>query len=101
MLKFDATKREMEIIMEIAKRASQLAASFGHDYSRMDAMMDVEACHSNGCKLKLFDLAQADDANFAHDVFGINRHLNRETGQLEDCFLPRFALPEGVEEVYV
>jgi len=26
-----------------------------------------------------------------HDVSGIARHLNRETGRLEGCFLPRFS----------
>jgi hypothetical protein len=53
--------------------------------------MDITACHLNGCPLRLGELLGADDANFAHDVFGIRRHLNRETGKLEDCFCPRYA----------
>jgi hypothetical protein len=35
-------------------------------------------------------LYSADDFNFAHDVGGIHRHMNRETGELGGCFLPRF-----------
>lgn len=46
---------------------------------------------ADGCPLKLEALAKADEANFAHDVFGIRRHIDRETGKLGDCFLPRFA----------
>ena len=60
-------------------------------YKHMDAMMDIEACHSNGCPLRLNELLATDDGNFGHDVFGIRRHLDRETGKLGGCFLPRFS----------
>jgi hypothetical protein len=30
-------------------------------------------------------------ADFAHDIFGIQRHMNRQTTKLEDCFVPRCA----------
>ena len=52
--------------------------------------MDFTAVHANGNPLRLADLLAADDFNFAHDAFGIARHLNRTNGQLENCFLPRF-----------
>jgi hypothetical protein len=55
--------------------------------------MDITACHLNGCKLDLAKLLAADDFNFAHDVLGIRRHIDRETGQLMNCFRPRFAKP--------
>ncbi len=29
--------------------------------------------------------------DFAHDIFGIARHMNRETRKIKDCFLPRCA----------
>ncbi len=85
------TKSEMEISMSIAKRAVKMAKQLGIDYDVMTADMDISATHVNGCPLKLAELRDADDFNFSHDVFGIRRHLNRETGQLEDCFLPRFS----------
>ena len=40
-------------------------------------------------------LQDFDDMNFDHDIGGIRRHFNRETKKLEDCFLPRCAIPEG------
>lgn len=92
--KFNATRAEMEVIAKIATRARKMAAALGgFQYTQSDALMDINACHSNGCPLKLQELLDADDGNFGHDVFGIRRHINRETGQLEDCFLPRFAQP--------
>ena len=36
-------------------------------------------------------MEQADDFNLMHDVTGINAHINRYSGKLERCFLPRFA----------
>ncbi len=92
MVKFTETKHETAIIHRIAERASRMAASFGVPYPVFDATLDVSACHSNGCALRLADLLAADDTNFAHDVFGIRNAINRDTGALENCFRPRFAL---------
>ena len=83
-------KDEIRTISKIAQRAVTLAAWYGVEYQQIDAMMDIEAAHEEH-PLRLGELLAADEANFAHDVFGIRRHLNRETKKLEDCFLPRFA----------
>lgn len=85
------SKEEVRTIAAIAHRAVLLAARYGFKYEFMDADMDITACHLNGMPLKLAQLLGADDMNFIHDVFGIRRHLNRETGKLEDCFVPRYA----------
>ena len=45
---------------------------------------------ANACSERLRDLLAADDLNFIHDVFGIAGLLDRRTGQLGDCFSPRF-----------
>ena len=42
-------------------------------------------------ELDLQKLLDAPDGDFGHDVFGIRRHINRQTGELENCFLPRCA----------
>jgi hypothetical protein len=34
----------------------------------------------------------ADDFNFVHDLVGINKHLDRATGEFKDGFLPKFAV---------
>jgi hypothetical protein len=64
--------------------------------ARTNLLMDITACHANGTPLRLSELADADDFNIAHDVFGISRHIDRETGQLNGCFLPRYAQREQV-----
>jgi hypothetical protein len=57
--------------------------------SQIDIEMDVTACHLNGNLLDLKRLLGADDFNFSHDLVGINKHLDRKTGKLKDCFVPR------------
>ena len=90
--KFNATRAELDIIRDIAARAVPLATRAGYNFSRMDVMMDLECVHSTGNPLRLAELLAADDVNVAHDIFGIARHLNRQTGQLENAFSPRFSV---------
>ena len=91
------TKEELQTIGKIARRAinkwreAEASDYTLPDYTFQDAEMDITVAHVNGCPLKLDELLAADDANFSHDVFGIRRHLNRKTGQLGDCFMPRYA----------
>jgi len=89
-----ATDEELKLAEAIAKRAAKQAIDFGIEYDQLSAEMDILATHLNGCPLKLQELLDADDVNFAHDTFGIRRHLNRRTGKLEDFFDPRFSQPE-------
>jgi hypothetical protein len=58
-------------------------------------LMDVLATHANGCPLDLAALANASDLDLAHDMGGIIRHIDRKTGQLTGCFLPRYAKDQG------
>ena len=41
--------------------------------------------------LRLKEFAEANDANFAHDLSGIHRHLDLAGMKLTDGFRPRFA----------
>jgi hypothetical protein len=91
------SKAEYLTVHQIAARASQMAAKHGLKYPLIDADMDICATHLNGCPLKLEELLAADDMNFAHDVFGIRRHIDRTTGELQDCFVPRYAAPTKKE----
>lgn len=95
MVRFDCTKSERAIVEQIAARAFMLASKAGVRRSlnrQIDIEMDIIATHLNGRPLRLQELLDADDFNFAHDVFGIHRHLDRETGELGGCFVPRFAV---------
>lgn len=88
---FTATDKETEMIATIAIRAADIYFKHGYKVNVIDIAMDLEACHCNGCPLRLADMEQADDFNLMHDITGINAHLNHDTGKLEGCFLPRFA----------
>ncbi len=86
LVKFTTTPEEGALIKAIADRAqSDLGMK-----TRLDIQMDVAAVHCNGCPLKLKELLEADDFNFAHDLIGIASNIDRTTGTLQNCFLPRF-----------
>ena len=87
-MNWKATTDELVLVRNIAIRAIQQNFVF---ISMTDLVMDIIACHCNGCSLKLEELLNADDVNFAHDVSGITNNLNRQTGQLENHFVPRYA----------
>jgi hypothetical protein len=79
-----------ETIVRIAERAVRLYDQQGLKLKKLNCMMDIEAV-DDSIGLRLDELLNSDIGNFAHDIGGIRRHLNRETGELEDCFVPRFA----------
>ena len=90
-MKMTASKNELKTIRHIVDRAVRLGKKRGIEIGRIDTEMDLIATHANGCKLKLDELLAADDFNFSHDVFGIQKHLDRSTGKLTGFFLPRFS----------
>lgn len=91
MLNFASTPAELDLFLAIVKRAEQMCRERGAEApDRLIALMDMTVAN-NSCPLRLLDLLQAEPADFAHDVFGIYRHIDRSTGELRDCFLPRFA----------
>lgn len=92
MINWSVKKTEAKLIRKIAKRASKMAAELPVlDYPVQDAEMDITAAHANGCPLRLKELAEADDANFGHDVFGIRKFMDRNTAQIEGHFWPRLS----------
>ena len=81
------TKDEMLIIVEIAKRAEDKGLLM---FDRMSLIMDIQNAHEQ-FNMKLNELLKADDLDFSHDIVGIQQNINRETKQVENCFLPRYA----------
>ena len=73
----------------ILQRYERLAGPLRQE--RCGVMMDLIACHTGPCALDFAAMAEGRDLDLAHDVAGIYRHFNRETGNLDDCFSPRFA----------
>ena len=92
-ISFDVSKADALTILAIGKRAMKdLAVVRRVDpFTVMEIDMDLTAVHANGCPLRLDALLAADASSFAHDVLGIRKHLDRSTGQLGDCFVPRYA----------
>lgn len=90
---FTASKEDKAIIKKIASRAAEIYKDqYGMEVDVVDIDMDLEACHCNGCYLDLERMLSGRERDLMHDITGINEHLNRETGALEDCFLPRHAV---------
>ena len=89
MVKWKVSKRDAGLINQIVKRAVREFPKV--KFSKLDVNMDITATHANGNPLRLKDWLEADKFNFGHDLFGIKDHINRETGKLMDCFLPRFS----------
>lgn len=95
LISFNVTEKEAGVIHSIAVRANREVFNGWTTQTILDTEMDITATHANGCPLDLDKLLAADKFNFAHDVGGIRKHLDRNTGQLRDCFLPRCAKKQG------
>lgn len=88
-MKWKVSRKEMETICLIVARAQKECFP---QRSKLNLNMDITAAHCNDSKLRLTELLKADNFNFAHDICGIVKNLNRETGKLENCFSPKFSL---------
>lgn len=87
---FNVTRAEAQIIDQIVKRAAELDAKYSDgDLDQLSLEMDLTAAHANGCRLDLARLLGADEVTFTHDVLGVRRHVDRNTGKLMNEFLPR------------
>jgi riboflavin transporter FmnP len=83
--------------MKIAKRAQEeVFTPAGVSISTGTIMMDLELVHAN-FTLDLPSFSEAQGYDFFHDIAGIYRHMNRRSGELEGCFLPRFAKQVNAE----
>ena len=89
MISFDVSKTDSDLITKIVLRAISVLRV--EDDDRMMLTMDLAACHANGNPLRLRELLDASPFDFAHDIHGIQSHIDRTTGQLRDCFSPRYS----------
>ncbi len=91
---FDVSEVERATIAKIVDRAMELKAFQQLHVDRFELGMDLTAVHANGCALELALLLAYPNFDFVHDVAGIRRHLDRNTGKLRDFFVPRCARPD-------
>lgn len=82
------TEEDNALVVAIVERALEDSPD-ELDLDKLDLAMDLTACHLNGCPLRLKELLEADEFNFAHDVFGIRNHIDRTTGKLTGFFEPK------------
>jgi hypothetical protein len=81
---------ELQLINQIAERGRMMYLRAKLDVPIWQIEGELMLAHKKR-PLRLGELAQADDFNFAHDVIGIRNHINLETGEMSDHFLPRFS----------
>jgi len=76
-----------------------IVAKLPEHRQNMHTIMDITACHNHGCPLDLEAMATSTDRfSVIHDVGGISANINRDTGKLENFFVPRFAKREVQNE---
>jgi len=85
-ISFTTSKEEDKLIDIIVNRAAKLT-----ELDRMTISMDLASCRANGCSLDFQKLLDFDNSSFLHDIYGISKHLDRNTGKIENCFMPRSA----------
>ena len=77
--------RSYEIIHKILLRAKIMFPD-----SWLPSQTELMMAHLKN-PLRLKDFLEADDFNFAHDILGITKYLNRKTWDYNEFFLPRFS----------
>lgn len=86
---FSVTRAEALLIAKILARCEQAGVTDPADRLRHD--MNLSACIAQGCPLDLERMADWPRMfDVGHDVIGIDRHIDRDTGTLQGHFLPRF-----------
>jgi len=83
------TAPERAQVDSIVSRWLSMRRAAGLKAEARSTRMDLCAVHFR-MPLDFERLAEAPDFEVAHDVGGIYRYLDRRTGELTDCFVPRF-----------
>lgn len=85
---------EVRIIGQIAKRAADLAKNQGLtqlylSYRWSEFAVDILKFHEK-MPMRLQDLLEANDVDFAHDIFGIHESFDSGKKTLKEGFVPLF-----------
>ena len=81
------SKKQFLMINKIIERAYKLELVAS---DRFTLYMDLEVA-DDIFNLRLDDFLNSDNGNFAHDICGIQNHIDRQTKTILDCFVPRFS----------
>lgn len=80
-------KERIDLIDKIVTRAADMGIGTGYRVTQFMDMRNADKQFS----LRLTDMLNASPLDFTHDYVGIQQHMNRLTGRIEDLFLPRFS----------
>jgi hypothetical protein len=95
MIDWNGSKKEYQLVDQIVERSEPIFKKLKIDIDIPKLRMDIIACHLNHHKLDLDAMVTSNSiSDVYHDVRGIACHIDRETGKLKDCFVPRFTLPQ-------
>lgn len=98
MLNMTPTKKDAELIEQIADRAVQEYARSGVFIKKDSTINDLTICHLNGCPLRLKAMLDGLAYHLIHDINGLAANLDYATGTLKSGFRPRYAKPTKKEE---
>jgi hypothetical protein len=99
LINWDTDPTEDSQISDIVDRFLALIGRNDDLEQRLTHRMNLTACHLNGCSLDLQKLLEGSDFLLSHELLGIDRNIDRNTGRLDtDRFLPRCALPQTPTE---
>jgi len=79
---------QTETVGLIVARALDIFKRAGIKRDSVQIIMDIVATHAK-CPLDLDILLASPDSDFGHDILGIYDNMNRKTGELKNCFVPR------------
>lgn len=82
------SKKDERNISKLVWRAWRMNKELFGD--RITTKLDLTVAHAS-TPLKLVELYACSDSDFLHDIVGINRHLDHETGEFKNFFVPRLA----------
>lgn len=82
-------------IQTIASRATAIFRKANGDSPAPAVIAGLIKVAHDRRPLRLAEMAEADDLNLIHDVAGIINHMDFATGEMRDCFLPRFTATEA------
>ena len=86
-------REEISLIQQIALRAERMYVQRGKirpDWQYVASELII--VHREICQLRLKELLEADDLNFAHDILGIHAYIDILDGSFKNGFRPRFAV---------
>ena len=84
----NATREEFDTISKIANRAIKLGINKESD--KLSMVMDIDYTNKV-IPLDLEGLLHSTLQDFIHDIIGIYNNFNRETLQMDNFFVPRYA----------